>query len=804
MKQVWWFCAFGLTATISLVCLEVAAQSGDRPAILQRLMREIVVTKITADRSDIVTAGSLVALRKEGLLMYGVVSPAPPSNTYKDGKISQGWGGFGRNLLINMASAAGGNSAGYPARNFVAGETCWVTGISVEKDGVVFQLYSDPYDGIRYYADLKIPFPQKKVVPPVDTVLEMAAEILEARQPESPEDEQVPAAATTDEESPPAVGDASEEEALSQDDILRAIAGTDDAASDKRKNKPANSSGKTPTAQGFTNKDVIKLVKTGRGDKYAIGKIRSMPGDDLDTSTEALIQLKKAGVSKAVIEAMLARTAGSILVYADSPIDLEIDGKASGSLSGTLETLGQKTFTLTPGKHIVKAVSRELHEVHVAIDVEIRKGGQPKVIQAMVANKVIERKAARRAEEATRIEKETAQKRVKELDLRWVSIPAGKFRMGCSSGDSYCGANEKPAHNVRITRPIQMMATLVTAGQFRTWAFSEGHEPPEQPKWSAADVPVVNVTWGEAKSFCSAFGGRLPTEAEWEYAARGGTEGDRYGSLDSIAWYADNSGRDRLDTTNAGPQGLDERLRANGDRAHPVGMKRPNAFGLYDMLGNVWAWCADWYGAEYYKEKVDTDPGGLFGAHRVVRGGSWTNVAKAVRVSYRGALLPSSRYDYVGFRCVRDADSTETLPSVKTVDVDGAPTSQPSRLERVVPFRTGESIPLGIVEGLVTVSSLRITGWPKPEKLQKAENRPTETTKLAVKFTYANPDKKTWKCQYRVAVLDEKGEEVGFGEREVDLDKRQTADTNGVDVTMRTLDFPRAAKLSVSVRTRPD
>lgn len=97
-----------------------------------------------------------------------------------------------------------------------------------------------------------------------------------------------------------------------------------------------------------------------------------------------------------------------------------------------------------------------------------------------------------------------------------------------------------------------------------------------------------------------------------------------------------------------------------------------------------------------------------------------------------------------------------------------------------------------------------MTGWPKPEKLQKAEGRPGETTKLTVRFTYANPDKKNWKCQYRAAVLDEKGEELGFGEREADLDKRQAADTNDVDVTMRTLDFPRAAKLSVRVRARPD
>jgi formylglycine-generating enzyme required for sulfatase activity len=645
---------------MSLFDLELAAQSGDRVAIFQRLKAEIIITTITADRSDIVNAGSVVELRKEGLLMYGVVSPAPPSNTYKDGKISQGWGGFGRNLLINMASAAGGNSAGYPARNFVAGETCWVTGISVAKDGVVFQLYSDPYDGIRYYADLKIPFPQKKIVPPMDAVLQMVAEVLETRQQASPGDEQVPGAATMDEGSQPAVGDASDDEAVSVDDILNATAGAVEDAPGKPGKKVAVSSGQRPTVKPFTNKDVVRMVKAGRGDKNVINKIRSMPGDNLDTSTDALIRLKKAGVSKAVIGAMVTRTAGSLLVFANSPIDLEIDGKALGSLFGTPEAPEQRVFTLMPGKHFLKGVSRELSEVNVSADVQIRHGEQ-EIVRAMVADQVVQRRAALRAEEAVRVEKETARTRVKELDLRWVNIPAGKFRMGCSSGDKQCFVNEKPAHSVQITRPFQMMAMEVTVGQFRTWAFSQGHEPPGQPEWSAADVPVVNVTWADAKAFCSAFGGRLPTEAEWEYAARGRSKNDRYDSLDSVAWYADNSGRDRLDTTNMGPEGLAERLKVNGDRAHPVGMKQPNAFGLYDMLGNVWEWCDDWYGADYYKQKVESDPGGGVGQHRVLRGGSWTNVARAVRVSFRGFDAPALRQDFIGVRCLRDANSPVPL-----------------------------------------------------------------------------------------------------------------------------------------------
>jgi hypothetical protein len=136
------------------------------------------LTTTTADRSDIVTAGDIVALHKPGLMMYAVASPLPPSNTYKNGKIGQGWGGFGKDLAIGLAAPGGATAANYPHRPFVAEEKCWVTGIQVQKDGVLFQLYSDPYDNIRYYANLKIPFPDKKTVPPADVALQTVAEVL--------------------------------------------------------------------------------------------------------------------------------------------------------------------------------------------------------------------------------------------------------------------------------------------------------------------------------------------------------------------------------------------------------------------------------------------------------------------------------------------------------------------------------------------------------------------------------------------------------------------------------------------------
>jgi hypothetical protein len=119
-----------------------------------------------------------VVIHKPGLIMYAVASPVPPSNSYKSGKIVQGWGGFGSDLLITMAAPGNATSANYPHRPFAPEEKCWVTGIKVQKDGVLFQLYSDPYNDIRYYANLKIPFPNKKEVPSVDVALQTVVEVL--------------------------------------------------------------------------------------------------------------------------------------------------------------------------------------------------------------------------------------------------------------------------------------------------------------------------------------------------------------------------------------------------------------------------------------------------------------------------------------------------------------------------------------------------------------------------------------------------------------------------------------------------
>ena len=151
--------------------------------------------------------------------------------------------------------------------------------------------------------------------------------------------------------------------------------------------------------------------------------------------------------------------------------------------------------------------------------------------------------------------------------------------------------------------------------------------------------PVESVSWDDTQEFIrrmnaresgSGYVYRLPTEAEWEYGARAGTTGARYGALDEIAWYSANCGQ----TT------------------HPVGQKRPNAWDLHDMLGNVWEWTGAWYGV--YPSGSVTDPGGPeSGSSRVLRGGGWPDIARRVRSAFRVNYSPGYRLSSIGFRLVR-------------------------------------------------------------------------------------------------------------------------------------------------------
>jgi formylglycine-generating enzyme required for sulfatase activity len=219
--------------------------------------------------------------------------------------------------------------------------------------------------------------------------------------------------------------------------------------------------------------------------------------------------------------------------------------------------------------------------------------------------------------------------------LIYLWIPAGTFTMGCSNGDEQCFSEEKPAHQVTISKGFWIGQTEVTVEAYEKFAGITEDRPASDNDQHGHDTPVVNVTWDEATDFCKWAGGRLPTEAEWEYAARGGSSASRYGELDDIAWHEKNS----------------------GSTVHPAGQKRANKFGLFDMLGNAWEWINDWYDGKYYARSPEVDPAGPeTGQVHGLRGGSWLNNSKLLRASDRGRSLPELRFNYFGLRCVLTAD----------------------------------------------------------------------------------------------------------------------------------------------------
>ena len=215
------------------------------------------------------------------------------------------------------------------------------------------------------------------------------------------------------------------------------------------------------------------------------------------------------------------------------------------------------------------------------------------------------------------------------VKFRMIKVEAGTFKMGSTSGDS----DERPVHQVTLTNDYYIGETEVTQ---ELWTAVMGSNPSYFT--SSNQLPVEEVSWNDCQTFITklnvltgrAF--RLPTEAEWEFAARGGNASEGYtysgsNNVGDVAWYYDNS----------------------SSKTHDVATKAPNELGIYDMSGNVWEWCQDWYGS--YSSNAQTNPTGpTSGSSRVDRGGGWSNDDNYCRVANRSGSDASFTYEGLGLR----------------------------------------------------------------------------------------------------------------------------------------------------------
>ena len=246
-----------------------------------------------------------------------------------------------------------------------------------------------------------------------------------------------------------------------------------------------------------------------------------------------------------------------------------------------------------------------------------------------------------------------------------VFVERGSFTMGDTWGGG--DSDEKPTHKVTFTYNFYIGKYETTFDEYDAFCEATGKSSPDDENWGRGTRPVINVSWWDAIAYCNwlsekeklpkaydsngnlldkngsittdpskVVGYRLPTEAEWEYAARGGKYNSPYkysgsDNVSDVAWYDSNS----------------------GNKTHEVGTKAPNDLGIHDMSGNVWEWCSDWYGG--YSSSAQTNPYKNSGSARVDRGGSWGNNATYVRVAGRDVSSPADTFYSLGFRIARTA-----------------------------------------------------------------------------------------------------------------------------------------------------
>ncbi len=242
-----------------------------------------------------------------------------------------------------------------------------------------------------------------------------------------------------------------------------------------------------------------------------------------------------------------------------------------------------------------------------------------------------------------------------------ILVEGGTFKMGQPNpnvGGNKWSSDEQPVHEITLSS-FYIDKYEVTNAQFCKFINAVGNKIEGDGKWldigdedskiveeggkfkpipGFEDHPVLELNWYGAKAYAEWVGKRLPTEAEWEYAARGGNKSQGFkfaGSniADDVAWYSDNS----------------------NNSTHPIGSKKPNELGIYDMSGNVWEWCSDWYQEDYYKSSAKKNPQGPeSGKYRVLRGGAWVSIQQQIKTTSRDYGFRNDAFNLNGFRCVKD------------------------------------------------------------------------------------------------------------------------------------------------------
>ena len=225
-----------------------------------------------------------------------------------------------------------------------------------------------------------------------------------------------------------------------------------------------------------------------------------------------------------------------------------------------------------------------------------------------------------------------------QQDDYWIKVEGGQFEMGCNNNEKDCYPDEQPKHSIKVNSFL-IGKTEVTVKEYRAYCQKTGKAMPPEPSYGwHDDFPIVNITWHEAFDYAQYMDCRLPTEAEWEFAARGGNFSKGYiysGSNDwnEVAWSYENSEQS----------------------AHKVSSKKPNELGIYDMSGNAWEWCSDNYEIFYYQSSPANNPQGPEkGLGKVNRGGCYAFDYSLLNVHHRRCSAPSAKGTGTGMRLVKD------------------------------------------------------------------------------------------------------------------------------------------------------